>query len=575
MNKSVYNEIPSLPPPEGQSSPRYIGYCLVLLLVMTALLALAAPAGALSPPGRVMAWGYNYSGQCKVAPGNDFVAISGGRYHTVALRADGSLAAWGENWLGQCNVPAGNDFVAVAAGYYHSLAVRSNGAIVAWGYNENGQCNVPAGNDFIAVGAGVEHSLALRKNGSIVVWGGQSTAPAGNDFVAVAAGGFHNLALKDNGTVVCWGRNDEGQCNAPAGNFVAVSGGNIHSFAIRSDGSIAAWGYPDSVGSVPAGNNFVAVVAGWSHNLALRSDGTIAAWGSNGAGQLNVPAGGDFVAIAAGEDFSAAIRRARSWNVTVSVPGGHGSALPASQTVPDGMSVPVAFIHDPGYHVATVTDNGVPVTPSCMYWIGNVNRDHNLGVTFEHDVQTVTGVTPLSGHSGDILSDVAISGTNFSSGMTVNLTGSGFPTITGTNVRVSGEGTSFLCNLSLAGAQPGSRIVVVTNPSGLSVIGPSFFEVLPSDLPVNVTSITPASGRRGRTVAITNLSGSGFLPGAQTVLVKGTRKITGRGIIVVNDTFITCSFRIPATAPTGKWDINVTNPYGLSGVKPQAFKVMA
>ena len=35
----------------------------------------------------------------------------------------GFLVGWGDNSFGQTNVPAGNDFVAIAGGLYHSLAL--------------------------------------------------------------------------------------------------------------------------------------------------------------------------------------------------------------------------------------------------------------------------------------------------------------------------------------------------------------------------------------------------------------------------------------------------------------------
>jgi len=36
---------------------------------------------------------------------------------------EGKVAAWGWNFFGQCNVPGGNDFVAIAGSWYNSLAL--------------------------------------------------------------------------------------------------------------------------------------------------------------------------------------------------------------------------------------------------------------------------------------------------------------------------------------------------------------------------------------------------------------------------------------------------------------------
>ena len=77
----------------------------------------------------------------------DFVAVAGGYDHSLGLKADGSIVAWGYNYYGQCDVPAPNSgFVAVAGCEYHNLGLKADGSIVAWGDNWYGQCNVPAPN---------------------------------------------------------------------------------------------------------------------------------------------------------------------------------------------------------------------------------------------------------------------------------------------------------------------------------------------------------------------------------------------------------------------------------------------
>lgn len=93
--------------------------------------------------------------------------------------------------------------------------------------------------------------------------------------------------------------------------------------------------------------------------------------------------------------------------------------------------------------------------------------------------------------------------------------------------------------------------------------------------PPNVTSISPGSGKRGKIVKITGLNGTGYLPGAKPVLVKGMAKIKGKAIAIVNETWIRCTFRIPAAAATGMWNVMVTNADGKSGLKKKAFRVKA
>lgn len=260
-------------------------------------------------PGSLVDWGYPLHPETNIPAGNDFVAIAGGHFHSLALRSNGSLVGWGDNSAGQTDVPAGNEFVAIAGGGFHSLALRSDGTLVAWGLNDDGQTDVPIGNGFVAIAAGRYHNLALRSNGSLVGWGydafGLTDVPAGH-FVAIVCGAVHNLVLRSDGSLVSWGFS---QLPVPAGNgFVAIAAGAFHNLALRSDGSLIAWG-PDGHGEtiVPAGNDFVAIAAGGGHCLARRSNGSLIGWGYNLFGQTNVPAGNDLVAIAAGMVHSLAI----------------------------------------------------------------------------------------------------------------------------------------------------------------------------------------------------------------------------------------------------------------------------
>jgi hypothetical protein len=297
----------------------------VLAFVSVAAAASLTPCACVAQDqtsGAVVGWGDNGYSQCDApAPNEGFVAIAGGRYHSVGLKSDSTVVAWYYSMDGQCEVPPPNKgFTHVAAGYEHSLGVRSDSTIVAWGSNDDYQCDVPAPNSgFVGVAAGDYHSLGLRSDGTVVAWGsnshGQCDVPESySDFIAVAAGSRHSLGLRSDGSVVGWGHNTHGQCDAPSPNidFVRIAAGNFHSIGLRSDGTIAAWGF-NGYGQtdVPSPNaDFIAVGAGYWHSLAARSDSTVAAWGGDSEGQCQIPDPNErFFEVAGGTLHSLAIRR--------------------------------------------------------------------------------------------------------------------------------------------------------------------------------------------------------------------------------------------------------------------------
>lgn len=184
----------------------------------------------------------------------------------------------------------------------------------------------------------------------------------------------------------------------------------------------------------------------------------------------------------------------------------------------------------------------------------------------------VTAIIPGSGLAGTDVDIPDLRGGNFVPGAGVNLTRTGQANISATGV---GWITSWRlsCTLGIpAGAAPGAWNVTVTNPDGRSGTLEGGFTVV---APPAVSAIVPNSGKRGKTVAVTNLSGSNFQAGAKVRLKKGAAVITGKPVTVVNETRITCKFKIPSAAAIGKWDVNVTNPDGRSGVLAKGFKVKA
>jgi hypothetical protein len=134
----------------------------------------AVTPNTIRPAGRVVAWGYNDSGQINIPQSaqSGVVAIAVGISHSLALKSDGSVVGWGLNSNGQISIPqsAQSGVTAIAAGGLHSLALKLNGSVVGWGNNNYDQINIPqsAQSGVTAIAVGMFHSLALKSDGSVV-----------------------------------------------------------------------------------------------------------------------------------------------------------------------------------------------------------------------------------------------------------------------------------------------------------------------------------------------------------------------------------------------------------------------
>jgi alpha-tubulin suppressor-like RCC1 family protein len=235
--------------------------------VITAIAAGDDHVVALTSTGELLAWGYNQYGQVGDGTNTDrtepvavdlpagvtVTAIGAGAGHSLAVTSTGRVLAWGYNNTGQLGdgtntdsnvpvevpLPAGDTFTAVAGGSGHSLALTSTGQMYAWGYNAYGQ-----------LGNNTTTSTNLPV---------QVQLPVGTTVTAIAGGhGFTSLGLTSTGQVLAWGHNNRGQLGdgtntnsrvpisvqLPAGTTVtAIAGGDDHGLALTSAGHVLAWGY--------------------------------------------------------------------------------------------------------------------------------------------------------------------------------------------------------------------------------------------------------------------------------------------------------------------------------------------
>ncbi len=295
--------------------------------------------------GTVWTWGYNNYGQlgdgtntnrttAVQVPGlSGFKAVSGGFYHSLALKDDGTIWAWGYGGYGQLGdgtwntyyapvqVPELTSVSAIAAGDYHSVAL-SDGRVWTWGANWNGQLGdgtydyrttpvqVPGLTEVTAIAAGANYTLALKNDGTVWAWG---YGNGWNNYVtpyqvqgldgitAISSRGNHNVALKNDGTAWTWETWNQSAIQVDGlSEITAVAAGNSHTMALKNDGTVWTWG-SNSYGQLGDGTNadrnvpvkvkkltsgVIAIAGGSYHSLAFKSDGTVWCWGFNGEGQL-------------------------------------------------------------------------------------------------------------------------------------------------------------------------------------------------------------------------------------------------------------------------------------------------
>jgi alpha-tubulin suppressor-like RCC1 family protein len=227
-------------------------------------------------------------------------AISLGRSHGLILASDGSLWSWGSDFPGGPVLGLGDvtpqtrlrrigketNWISISAGWTHNLAVKADGTLWAWGANLFGRFGVGT--------VGRQNRMA------------NTPVPAapGFDWKQAAAGMVHSVALKNDGTLWTWGDNSAGSLGTgstnnsgvpvqvgSATNWIKVWAGILESVALQSDGSLWCWGqnpdpaFPKGTGAnriptrVSPDTNWVDVGFGLNTVFATKSDGTLWAWG--------------------------------------------------------------------------------------------------------------------------------------------------------------------------------------------------------------------------------------------------------------------------------------------------------
>jgi alpha-tubulin suppressor-like RCC1 family protein len=252
----------------------------------------------------------------QVGTDNNWLTVSAGAVHTLAVKTTGTLWAWGDGQFGQLGngifnsatpnltqIGTATDWVDVSAGNRFSLAIKNIGGLRtlwSWGLNNNGQLglnniidqNLPVqvgtATDWQRVDAGNQHSLGVKTTGTLWAWGNNTFGQFGDgtntnslfpiqvgtstNWSIVSAGFDHSMALDTGGILFTFGNNINGQLcdgtntasNVPVpvsfsnpgvvSQYIAISAGNTFSLAIRNDNTLWSGGF-NSTGQLGLGNN--------------------------------------------------------------------------------------------------------------------------------------------------------------------------------------------------------------------------------------------------------------------------------------------------------------------------------
>ncbi|MGD1004452.1 MAG: type IV pilin N-terminal domain-containing protein [Methanoregulaceae archaeon] len=185
---------------------------------------------------------------------------------------------------------------------------------------------------------------------------------------------------------------------------------------------------------------------------------------------------------------------------------------------------------------------------------------------------TVSTITPNTGNRGWPVTITNLAGNNFVSGAIVKLVNNtAGPDVAAYNVFVVSP-TMITCNFNLLGVNQGIWNVTVQNPSSDPGTLKNGFTVN-SLAPTITGNSVPPTGNPGQLVTITNLPGTNYQPGALVDYYQGGTRINLTNVNVVSTTQMSGTLQIPANAPTGAYNIMVTNTDGKSGTRTSAFTV--
>lgn len=247
---------------------------------------------AMNNQNQLYVWGYGYSGVPNKINNQTWKDFSAGYDHGLAIDNSGYLFSWGRNNYGQLGngrisstssgitqIGTDNNWVAVSAGNHHSLAINSNGELFGWGHNGSKQLAINTSQTtfpnpvkinsnyyWTKIYAGLNTSFAINQQGQLFSWGRNNYGVLGHsistgivatitqvglsdNWRSVSSSSVHTVAINNNNELYSWGSNNGSQL----GNGSSSNTANITQYKVTSiDG--------DQWSKASAGTNHTAAI---------------------------------------------------------------------------------------------------------------------------------------------------------------------------------------------------------------------------------------------------------------------------------------------------------------------------
>ena len=285
----------------------------------------------------------------------NWTSVSAGTFHIAAIKDDGTMWTWGKGGSGQLghglstnsSVPVqentkATNWVAVSAGHLHNIALNSLGDIYTFGANTYGQIGdgssgasrVPKqlGSDknWTSVSAGYDMTLAKSSTSELWATGSNTYGQLGDNtlekkkiltkvdtnatnWLILSSGRYFNIVSNSDGELWSWGRNGFGELGTgsidyetspkqellAATDWLDVGVGKDFSVGLKDDGTLWTWGNGQNFAlgdgtaisknaptQIASDKNWTKIAVCDYYALALDTNNILWAWGSNSYGRL-------------------------------------------------------------------------------------------------------------------------------------------------------------------------------------------------------------------------------------------------------------------------------------------------